>query len=213
MKSARYLTDPFYRAVTVVLVYIYCAFGYLYTNYFFAGTPQLLPLTWLDQNIPFLPQTGWIYILIYVVPISALVFVRRTQHLFRMLVAFVSSSTLCFLVFFWFPTQIVRPPLVSESWGSLPLYFVYSIDRPFNCFPSLHVVYAFLTAEFVRRERRYYGYVLYVVACLISVSTLTTKQHYSWDVLAGMLLAGVAIYLSGRQDLSHLDSSEESAVS
>ncbi|HEY6402922.1 MAG TPA: phosphatase PAP2 family protein, partial [Blastocatellia bacterium] len=67
--------------------------------------------------------------------------------------------------------------------------FLYSIDSAANCFPSLHVALAWLSALGLRDERRRAGALAMVWAALISISTLTTKQHYFADLVGGGALA------------------------
>jgi membrane-associated phospholipid phosphatase len=69
---------------------------------------------------------------------------------------------------------------------------LYGSDPPYNCFPSLHVAHSFVSAVTVHRVHRGVGRWAVVCASLVAVSTLFTKQHYVLDVIAGMLLAGVA---------------------
>lgn len=60
-------------------------------------------------------------------------------------------------------------------------------DKPGNTFPSLHVATTVLGALRLRHRR---GGALWLLwAALISVSTLTVKQHFLVDVLGGLAVA------------------------
>ena len=61
-----------------------------------------------------------------------------------------------------------------------------------NCFPSLHVAHAFVSAFACWHVHRSVGVGLGVWAFLIGLSTLFTKQHYALDVIAGIVLASIA---------------------
>jgi len=82
--------------------------------------------------------------------------------------------------------------VIDEGFFAWSLQFIYDSDRPYNCFPSLHVAYAFLAALTCYRIHRGLGIAALVYAALIGISTLYTKQHYVVDVVAGALLAYVA---------------------
>jgi membrane-associated phospholipid phosphatase len=103
----------------------------------------------------------------------------------------------CFLAY---PTVAPRPASVAGSgfvaWG---LRFLYAADPPFNCFPSLHVAHSFVSALTCRIVNRGVGIAALASAALVGAATLFTKQHYVLDVLAGVLLAGVAwlVFLRG----------------
>ncbi len=65
------------------------------------------------------------------------------------------------------------------------------LDPPFNTWPSLHVAFSGLVTLVVARwlERRRSVVLLWVCWAAISISTLTVKQHFIWDVITGTLLA------------------------
>jgi membrane-associated phospholipid phosphatase len=79
------------------------------------------------------------------------------------------------------------------------LTLVWFFDTAKDCFPSQHVAVAFLTAFHVQRLSRSWGPPFFLLAIAIAISTLTTKQHYLWDVIAGTLMAGAAYRLSVKQ--------------
>jgi membrane-associated phospholipid phosphatase len=94
---------------------------------------------------------------------------------------------------------VVAGPALAYGVDLLALRVAYSIDPPYNCFPSLHVAYAFVSALTCSRVHRGVGFVALLWAVLIAVSTVFTKQHYVLDVIGGGLIAWVAyaIFLRG----------------
>ena len=88
----------------------------------------------------------------------------------------------------------LRPNLVvPTSWFMRLVDGFYKFDNPpLNCFPSLHVTGAFLSYFVVKKFKPSLENFLFVLAILISISTLTFKQHYILDVFAGF---GVAFFL------------------
>ena len=69
---------------------------------------------------------------------------------------------------------------------------LYDADPPYNCFPSIHVAHAFVSALTCYRVHRELGIAATLGASLVAVSTLYAKQHYILDVIAGILLASAA---------------------
>ncbi|HVA66346.1 MAG TPA: phosphatase PAP2 family protein [Elusimicrobiota bacterium] len=149
-------------------------------------------MTAVDRAVPFLPWTGWIYATVFPFPLLAAAFVRDDRGIRAMLAAFIAAAAVCLVVFLAYPTVYPRPELAGGGLIAWPLAMVYRLDLPRNCLPSEHVTTAFLTAFAVRHSRPKLGAACLVWAVLISVSTLTTKQHYFWDVAAGVLLATAA---------------------
>jgi len=89
-----------------------------------------------------------------------------------------------------------RPALVSgDGFAAWSLRLAYSLDPPYNCFPSLHVAYSFVSALTCYRVHRGVGAAAALWAGLIGVSTLLTKQHYVADVIVGALAAYAAYML------------------
>jgi len=96
-----------------------------------------------------------------------------------------------------YPRPILRPPYADIS--SAFMAFVQQIDPPGNVFPSLHVAHTSMLAFLLTRDRPRLGAVALVMATLLALSTLTTKQHFVADVVSGYALAalGCAFALRG----------------
>ncbi|HEX4047980.1 MAG TPA: phosphatase PAP2 family protein [Elusimicrobiota bacterium] len=181
---------PINRAVAYPLTYLFVLGGYILTERCGGWTPaHFLPMTAVDRAVPFMPWTGWIYATVFPFPLLAAALVRDDRGVRAMLAAFLGVTTVLFAVFLAYPTAYPRPELAGGGLSSLPLALIYRIDLPRNCLPSGHVTAAFLTAFAVRQCRPRLGAALIFWAAVISVSTLTTKQHYFWDVIAGVLLS------------------------
>ncbi|HEX2659895.1 MAG TPA: phosphatase PAP2 family protein, partial [Polyangia bacterium] len=85
------------------------------------------------------------------------------------------------------------PPFVGPSQAFMA--WVQTIDPPCNVFPSLHVAHTSSLALILHHENPTLGRIVIVLALLLAVSTLTTKQHFIADVLAGFALAGLSRWL------------------
>jgi PAP2 superfamily len=68
---------------------------------------------------------------------------------------------------------------------------IYSLDPPYNLFPSLHVCITALAAISVWKADRRYGAVLFLGLGQVAISVCTTKQHFLLDVLGGLALAAL----------------------
>jgi membrane-associated phospholipid phosphatase len=165
--------------------------------YFFIGTAHFdrsteLLRTRFDDAIPFLPATAWFYLPIYVgIFLIALACFRTRVHFDRALagVGIIMLAGLAGhrLVAAAYPRPLLHPPYASVSQTFMA--WVQGIDPPGNVFPSLHVAHTSSLALFLHHENPRLGRVVIVLAALLAVSTLTTKQHFVADVLAGFALA------------------------
>ena len=69
---------------------------------------------------------------------------------------------------------------------------LYSMDAADNLFPSIHCLTSWLCIIAVINQERVpkaYKVISVILAILVCISTITTKQHVIVDVIAGVMLA------------------------
>lgn len=159
------------------------------TNRYPIFEPKLLPLTLIDDFFGFHPWTVWIYISDYFLMFAPPFFIRKREVTGRLIKAVVMNFLLHFPIFFLIPTTMIRPPLIEQNLTNAVFHFMRLIDTPVNCFPSQHVSLCFVMAMTFISYKKKIGVLFLVWAVLISLSTMTTKQHYIWDVLGGLIVA------------------------
>lgn len=161
------------------------------------GRPTYAPEISLDRALSVQPAWMLVYGSLYVFILLLPVLVVRQQELFRRgLQAFLMVMLAAYAGFLLYPTAAPRPAEVfGDGFAAWSLRLAYSIDPPYNCFPSLHVAYSFVSALTCYRVHRGVGVAAALWAALIGVSTLYTKQHYVVDVIGGGLAAYVAYVL------------------
>jgi membrane-associated phospholipid phosphatase len=150
--------------------------------------------TRLDDAIPFWPWTSWCYLPFYAATFIMAISGFRHRALFNrtarsvLLVMFVGA--LCHvLIGAEYPRPILHPPFANIS--EIFMAWVQSVDRPGNVFPSLHVAHTTMLSVLLIRDRPRLGRVALVMATMLALSTLTTKQHFIADVISGYFLAFV----------------------
>jgi membrane-associated phospholipid phosphatase len=156
---------------------------------FHFGSAAPLPLSVVDRFIPFMGWTVWIYHTQFFFLLFGVWALKSEATINRTLYSMGLASALSFCVFFFYPTVLPRPPVEMEGLTAQAFRFLYSIDTDSNCFPSLHVTLACLAALGVVEERARFAVYAAIWAGLICLSTMTTKQHYFADVIAGVCLA------------------------
>lgn len=186
------LATPGYKwtvggAMAVLQSAVYFGIGHLHLN----RSTELLR-TRLDDAIPFWPWTGWCYLPFYAgVFIIALVgFKRRALFNRAVLAVFVVMAIGALGHIFIgaeYPRPVLHPPYADLSAAFLA--FVQRIDPPGNVFPSLHVAHTTMLALLLIKDRPRLGLVTLVMATMLALSTLTTKQHFLADVVSGYALA------------------------
>jgi membrane-associated phospholipid phosphatase len=157
------------------------------------GRPLHTPEIALDRAISVEPGWMLVYGSLYVFVLLPLLVVRQEQLLRRAMQAYVTVLSLAYIGFVMYPTAAPRSDdVLGHGFAAWCLRLQYSLDQPYNCFPSLHVAHSFVSALTCYRVHRGVGIVAVVWASLVGVSTLYTKQHYAVDVIAGALIAHAA---------------------
>lgn len=156
--------------------------------------PTYAPELALDRALPLEPAWMLVYGSLYLfVAVMPLLLVRERELWHRAMKAYLTVMILAYAGFLLYPTAAPRPDEVSgDGFAAWSLRLAYSLDPPYNCFPSLHVAYAFVSALTCYRVHREVGAAAAIWAVLIGASTLYTKQHYVVDVVAGAASAFIA---------------------
>ena len=150
----------------------------------------------LDRMIGVQPAWAVVYLSLYVFVIILPMVVLRDRELFRRaMLGYLAVMLTAYAGFLLYPTMAPRTDAVDGTgFSARMLGLIYSLDAPYNCFPSLHVAYSFVAAFACFRVHRQVGIAATAWAALIAVATVFTKQHYVVDVLAGAAM-GVAAYV------------------
>jgi membrane-associated phospholipid phosphatase len=148
--------------------------------------------TRLDDAIPFWPWTSWCYLPFYAAIFLIAIAGFRRRRLFdravkAVLIVMFLGALGHLTVGAEYPRPVLHPPFPDLSYAFLA--WVQHIDPPGNVFPSLHVAHTTMLALILREDRRRLGTVALVMATLLALSTLTTKQHFLADVISGYVLA------------------------
>jgi membrane-associated phospholipid phosphatase len=166
------------------------------------GTAYSL-MTDLDRQIPFIKGFVVPYLFWYVflaVGFLYLVYQDRSNY-FQTLVEFVIGLLLCYSVYAIYQTTVPRPDIEGSDWLLRTVQWVYRSDEPFNCFPSTHVLTAYLMMRaYLRSKRIAMSHTILVtsMAVLIIVSTLFVKQHVLMDIVGAVFVAEGVVYVVER---------------
>ena len=111
------------------------------------------------------------------------------------------ARIICFLFFVFYPTTNVRPELVGNGIFVQGMRFLYQIDEPVNLFPSIHCMASWFCCIGIRGDKKvpvWYKIVSVMIAVLVFISTLVTKQHVIVDVIGGVAVAELTWFVSCR---------------
>lgn len=180
----------------------------------------------VDRWVPAWPWTVYVYFTLYLwFPLTTALAPRGLRGIRALLLhlqAEVVLSLATYPIFLLLPTEITVRREMEELLGSTAglthelFEYLYSVDSPWNAWPSLHVstslLMLFTCVHFTRVKRDRHRWwrrgradVLFVALAVpawvaLSLSIMTTKQHFFLDVWTGVL-AGLLVwifYLRGR---------------
>ena len=147
----------------------------------------------IDEAMPYWPVWAWVYSFFYYPAILYLNWIAQdARHFTLMAFSYILLLLMQMIFFYLFPVS------TPEHWRGFNkgvtlsermLKLVHKYDAPTNCFPSMHVSVAMLTAL---HAYSHLGDWAYAFPILIGFSCIFTKQHYMVDLPFGAALGWVA---------------------
>lgn len=170
--------------------------------YFFLNltTTSAFDITiYLDNLIPFNEWFVIPYVFWYVYTFGTLLVLAYTDHktYFKLLFSILLGMLVCFVVYYLFPTTVPRPDVVPNNILSRIVLLIYGNDKPYNCFPSIHMLDTLLITMFLLKYSKSYMLKISTIAICISIylSTLFIKQHSILDAVASTILGTILFFV------------------
>lgn len=166
---------------------------YITSNHFHLYPPMMLPMSWIDEAVPFLPYSVWIYMSEYFFFAAVYITCKDMVNLNKYFYSFLVLQVVSVFIFWVLPTTYPRDlfplpdnlePITHAAFTALR-----KTDTPANCCPSLHVSSVYLSSFLFLDDQRKKFPFFFIWGTSIAASTLTTKQHYIIDVVFGFLMA------------------------
>lgn len=158
-----------------------------------SGKNLALPL---DKEIPFVSLFVFPYVYWYIFIIVGLIFLlsKDRKEYLRALMAIYIGMCICFAFYYLYPVEISRPVVENNTISNKLVNIIYKNDRPFNCFPSIHVLNTYIIMRFTKiKDNKYWFYYTNIIGILIILSTLFIKQHFILDGVVAIILAEIVI--------------------
>lgn len=203
------------RMVLGIALAALSSIGYVFASHRGEKGGVYLLLTQIDHWIPFIPETVWVYATQHLVLAILFLCTRDSRVGTRFFYSLLICQTLAILSFVIFPVIYPRGAFEQimffekESLTRQLALHLYQIDKASNCFPSLHVSTCVLMGYVVSKWKVSFTFKLlpYLLFAGIALSTLTFKQHFFIDVVAGAMMAIVVQYLVNKnvENSGHFD--------
>jgi membrane-associated phospholipid phosphatase len=187
-------------AVPAIGIY---ALGYYAAQYYALNAPRIydIRLPW-DAGFPLRTEFAYGYLMVYFI-LALMIFIRRREAYFNALRGIVLQSVICFAIYLMYPVKMFDRPdeavYLMTGAGAALTGLYYSIDMPFNLFPSMHLSVSTWIAVSVAADRPRWKWPLAALVAWVALSVLFTKQHYTLDVVSGLFVAWLTrlVFLPG----------------
>ena len=165
--------------------------------------------TGLDRSLPFVPQFLVVYFGCYLFwAVNYILIARQERHrVYQFFTGDFLSRCICLVFFLVYPTTNTRPVITDAGLWNQAALWLYSVDAADNLFPSIHCLvswFCFLGIKDQKRIPAWYKGVSFVLAVLVFLSTLFTKQHVLVDVAGGVILAQICFMLGQKTEIWHI---------
>lgn len=151
---------------------------------------------WIDSYIPFWPAFSIPYLLyIPYIIFTLLFFVYFSEFSVFVTISFVFCLLIASFFYVFFQTTVPRSTITSADLFSSLVNFIYAVDKPYNCFPSLHVSLSVMMYLYWLKRKTRNSILLGIFTLFIILSTLLIKQHFIADVIAGIALGILSYYI------------------
>lgn len=172
----------------------------------------VMPVTAVDRMIPFQPQAFYLYITLWVYVSLPPALLASRRELYGYGVAMAATCLAGLLIFHFWPTAV---PPADIDWARYPdMEFLKNLDAAGNACHSLHVATAVFSGIWLHHLLRRFGAPLLMFAvngvwCAgILYSTMAVRQHVVLDVIAGLALGVLAVWLALRHQV-HADMADK----
>ncbi len=194
----------YYIPLAIVFSFLYGAANYLtelrefHYNFY-------LPF---ELYIPFIPEFIFAYLSLnfYFFFMNYILTEKELRGIIRGKYMILIVSVVLFLLF---PANLGYSRDFKDYNGLLFLYSsLYTLDKPHNLVPSLHVCFALITMLGISRSQnksKLINAISIIWFCLIVISTIFTKQHHILDVIAGLVVGYLGFVFSSRAFVGDMD--------
>jgi membrane-associated phospholipid phosphatase len=153
-------------------------------------------ITAIDELIPFVEIFVVPYLYWYPFILFTMIYIciKNRKVYLKTLMAYAIGLIVCYVTYLVYQTTVPRPILTGDDWLTQLVQLVYSNDKPYNCFPSIHVLSSYLMMKAISKcgvTNRWFSLFIHVNSILIIVSTLFIKQHVILDIVSGILLGEI----------------------
>lgn len=197
---------PRYAFFSVIFCFVFNSLIYTGTQILMRNAKHYDLSTSFDYSVPFIPE----WVIVYVVcfgfwAVNYIIITREgSEDWFKFATGDYLSRVFCMVFFILMPTTNTRPEVIGDGIVENIMRFIYFADPATNLFPSIHCLVSWLCYAGIRGRKiipLWYRGFSCIFAIMVCISTQFTKQHYIADVIGGVLIAEICLYIGNHTKL------------
>lgn len=194
---------PKYAWLPLVLAFTINNITYFLSRPFTTPRKHYSIVTPIDEVMPFVPAFIIVYLGAYLFWIIGYLRIANggKQLCLEMITADIIAKLICLVIFLVVPTEIASQEVTGSDIFSKATEVLYSLDARDNLFPSVHCLESWLCFRGVARIKNCsvgFKAGCFMAAVAIFVSTLLVKQHLFLDVIGGIAVVEIGLFLTRR---------------
>jgi len=152
--------------------------------------------TKLDEKIPYLSIFIIPYQLFLVFLFLSFPLLWKSPFMTPFLISTIVAEVLAATIWYLLPNGVPRKKRKEKGLLAWLVNFTYRHDGDTNGFPSGHVFNSLIASHFLALQYPHYSMPLLTLGTLIAASTVFIKQHYIIDVIGGIGVFFLAIFVA-----------------
>ncbi len=151
-----------------------------------------------DNHVPLIPAWVWVYVTYFLMLPGSVILTWPSSFGVPLMLSLVIAKAISLPIWYFWPNGVRRPAITHPLTVTEKLLaIIFRHDNDTNGCPSSHVFTSVIGGWFLGLLFPPLQLAMWLWAGLICVSTLYTKQHYVIDVICGVALAALSIWLAG----------------
>ena len=158
----------------------------------------------IDDQIPLWTWMITFYVFSYVFWVVGFIIIGRENKkvCYEMLSGEMIAKSICLVFFFAMPTEMVDWPSGQFEINNVfdwATQLIYDMDEPNNLFPSIHCLESWVVTRGAfrcKKPKNWYKIYCVIFTLGIFASTVLVRQHVVIDILGGVLVAELGLFLA-----------------
>jgi membrane-associated phospholipid phosphatase len=158
----------------------------------------------IDDQIPLWTWMITFYVFSYVFWVVGFIIIGRENKkvCYEMLSGEMIAKSICLAFFFVMPTEMVDWPSGQFEINNVfdwTTQLIYDMDEPNNLFPSIHCLESWVVTRGAfrcKKPKNWYKIYCVIITLGIFASTVLVRQHVVIDILGGVLVAELGLFLA-----------------